>query len=450
MKTRIPIKKLFALMRTLFSLCMVATMTTTVNAQLLKTLGKKAEKAAERTVERRVERETEKKTEAAMDSILQPGSGKKSTPKTTQGGGASSETSDDQSDTGDNSKTSKPKNISESISVYSKFDFVPGDKLLFFDDFSGDYIGDFPSRWDTNGSGEVVAMGTDSEKWFEIKSKSTYFPNISNLPEDYTIEFDLLTMGLTRNTSSQAKLGISLNDENSYDWYKAGKNGASVQLPFGQYAAFDIAIWNKINGETTINNSVEADVRAAMLNQPHIAIAVNGQRFRLWVNETKYVDVPKFVAANVLNYIRFEPTTLTDGTERIFIKNLKIAAGGLDLRKKLLSEGRVTTNGILFDVGSANIQPRSMGIIRQISQVLQEDKALKLKIVGHTDSDGSDTGNLELSKKRADAIKNALTNSYSISGDRLITEGKGEAVPVGDNSTQEGKAQNRRVEFIKL
>ena len=420
-----------------------------MNAQLLKKLGQKAEKAAERTVERRVERETEKKTDAALDSILQPGSGTKSGPKTTQDSGGSSQTSEDPIDTKDNSKTVTPKNISESIAVYSKFDFVPGDKLLFFDDFSGDYIGDFPSKWDTNGSGEVVAMGADSEKWFEIKSKSTYFPNISDLPEDYTIEFDLLTMGLTRSTSSQAKLGVSLNDDNSYDWYKAGKNAASVQLPFGQYNAFDIAIWNKINGETTINNSVEADVRTAMLNQPHIAIAVNGQRFRLWVNETKYVDVPKFVAANVLNYIRFEPTTLTDGVERIFIKNLKIAAGGVDLRKKLMAEGKVTTNGILFDVGSASIQPRSMGIIRQISQVLQEEKSLKLKIVGHTDSDGSDAANLELSKKRADAIKSALTSTYNVSPDRLLTEGKGESVPVADNATQEGKAQNRRVEFIK-
>lgn len=114
-----------------------------------------------------------------------------------------------------------------------------------------------------------------------------------------------------------------------------------------------------------------------------------------------------------------------------------------------MAEGRVTTNGILFDVGSATIQPRSMGIIRQISQVMQEENALKLKIVGHTDADGGDAANLELSKKRADAIKNALTNTYGISGDRLLTEGKGESVPVGDNTTAEGKAQNRRVEFIK-
>jgi outer membrane protein OmpA-like peptidoglycan-associated protein len=422
---------------------------TDLNAQLLKKLGQKAEKAAERTIERRVERETEKKTDAAMDSILEPGSGKKNTPKTAPVGEAPSETANEPENTGNSKANTTPKNVSESISVYSKFDFVPGDKLLFFDDFSADYIGDFPSKWDTNGSGEVVAIGENSEKWFEIKSNSTYFPNISDLPEDYTIEFDLLTMGLGSNTSSQAKLGVSLNDDNSFDWYKSGKNAASVQLPVGQYAAFDIAVWNKINNETTINNRVQADVRTAVLNQPHIAIAVNGQRFRLWVNETKYVDVPKLVADNALDYLRFEPSTLADGEERLFIKNLKIAAGGVDLRKKLMAEGRVTTNGILFDVGSATIQPRSMGIIRQISQVMQEENALKLKIVGHTDADGGDAANLELSKKRADAIKNALTNTYGISGDRLLTEGKGESVPVGDNTTAEGKAQNRRVEFIK-
>ena len=100
--------------------------------------------------------------------------------------------------------------------------------------------------------------------------------------------------------------------------------------------------------------------------------------------------------------------------------------------------------------GSANIQPQSFGIIRQISQVLQQERSLSLKIVGHTDADGSDEANLTLSKKRADAVKQALVNIYKISGDRLETEGKGETAPVGDNSTPDGKAQNRRVEFVKI
>ena len=75
---------------------------------------------------------------------------------------------------------------------------------------------------------------------------------------------------------------------------------------------------------------------------------------------------------------------------------------------------------------------------------------VKIKIIGHTDSDGTDAANLELSKKRSDAVKAALVKDYSIEESRLQTDGKGESVPVGDNKTKEGKAQNRRVEFIKI
>jgi outer membrane protein OmpA-like peptidoglycan-associated protein len=74
---------------------------------------------------------------------------------------------------------------------------------------------------------------------------------------------------------------------------------------------------------------------------------------------------------------------------------------------------------------------------------------MNLNIIGHTDSDGEDTANMELSRKRAEAVKTALINVYNIAADRLQTDGKGESEPVGDNGTPDGKAQNRRVEFIK-
>ena len=111
-----------------------------------------------------------------------------------------------------------------------------------------------------------------------------------------------------------------------------------------------------------------------------------------------------------------------------------------------MAEGRVSTNGILFDSGKANIKQQSYGIIRQISQVLMQDGSMKLNIIGHTDADGTDDANLKLSKARAEQ---ALIDVYKISGDRLTTEGKGESEPVGDNSTSNDKAQNRRVEFVK-
>ena len=342
------------------------------------------------------------------------------------------------------------KNISDNLEVYSKFDFVPGDRLIYFDDFANDFIGDFPSKWNTNGTGEVVTVNNSEGKWLELKGGYgiIFLPLLKEeLPEEYTIEFDLLAI-VDNQTSSTARLNVTLDDNITF---KDGTNRANVAIPVGQYGAFDIRVSNRIENTTVINSGINTDIREAILNKPHVAIAVNKKRFRLWINQKKYVDIPQFVAPNkAIKGIKFNLLGMKDGKDRLFISNLKIAEGGVDLRRKLMSEGRISTNGILFDSGSANIQPQSLGIVRQISQVLMQDKGIKLNIIGHTDSDGSEESNLKLSKDRAEAVKTALVNIYNIPEDRLTTDGKGETQPVGDNNTPDGKAQNRRVEFVKI
>ena len=259
---------------------------------------------------------------------------------------------------------------------------------------------------------------------------------------------NLISDGLDNKTSSTAVLSITLDDNRTFN---VGKSYSFVNIPFGQYSAFGIRVKSIHNNDVLINSVLTADIRDEVKNKPHISIAVNKRRFRLWINEVKYVDIPQFIPeGNVLQGLKFNLQNFKDGKERLFIQNMKIAEGGLDLRRTLMTDGRVSTNGILFDSGSANIQPRSLGIIMQISQVLKQDENMKLNIVGHTDADGSDEANLKLSKDRAQAVKNALVDIYKISASRLQTDGKGEAVPVGDNSTAAGKAQNRRVEFIKM
>ncbi len=421
--------------------------------QILKKLKKKAEKAAERTVERRVEKETAEKTDQVLDSILEPG--KKGEVARDKDGNPIPQM--DMPGQGDNNGQGEPniksspgaKGGPEAMRVYSKFDYVPGDKMLFFEDFQNDFIGDFPSKWNTNGSGEVVTMNDSDEKWLElISGYNIYFiPDVPKLPEEYTIEFDVMAVGLSKRTSSTATLRVDLSDDSSF---KEGANFVHAQIPFCQYSPIGITMANHVNNKREMYSTVRADLRDEVLNRPHISIAVNKQRFRLWVNEEKHIDIPRIVPAGaVINTLKFHMNNFKDGEERIFITNLKVAEGGLDLRRTLLAEGKVSTNGILFEVGSANIQPQSMGIIRQISQVLQQEQAMNLKIVGHTDADGSDDNNLKLSKNRAEAVKEALVSVYGISEDRLISEGKGESEPVGDNTTPDGKAQNRRVEFIK-
>ena len=439
-------------MKNIILICIIALIggVGTANGQLLKKLGKTAERAAERTVNRRVANETSKKTDQALDSILEPG--KKGRQDREIYGDPSDNTTGSSGNVGGsgdpqgNASSGDPK----SIQVYSKFDFVPGDKQLFFDDFGNDFIGDFPSKWNTNAGGEVVTLGNSPQKWLEVKSGFNvyYIPDVPQLPEEYTIEFDIAAVGLDRQTSSTAQLRVSLSDN---DKFQPGNNFAFAEIPFCQYAAIGVTVENRINGKREIRTTVKADLRDEILEYPHVSVAVNKQRFRLWVNEVKYIDVPRLVANGaVLHTVKFLANGFKDGKERVFISNLKVAEGGVDLRRKLIADGKISTNGILFDSGSANIQPQSMGIIRQISQVLQQEQGMNLKIVGHTDSDGNDASNMDLSKRRADAVRQALVNIYNVDAGRLQTDGKGESQPVGDNGTVEGKAQNRRVEFIKI
>ncbi|MCR6720328.1 MAG: OmpA family protein [Chitinophagaceae bacterium] len=127
-----------------------------------------------------------------------------------------------------------------------------------------------------------------------------------------------------------------------------------------------------------------------------------------------------------------------------------MATGKPDTRHRLIEEGRFSTTGILFDFQSAVIKPESYGVVKDIAGVLKQFPAVKIKVLGHTSSDGDDNANMELSRKRASAVKDLLVNEFGIDASRIETEGMGETQPIADNKTKEGKAANRRVEFVKL
>ena len=134
----------------------------------------------------------------------------------------------------------------------------------------------------------------------------------------------------------------------------------------------------------------------------------------------------------------------------MFITNIRYAVAGADSRNTLITEGRFVTNGILFDTNSDNIKPESGSVLKEIATVLKENPTVRVKIIGHTDSDGNDASNLSLSQKRAAAVKMSLNSFYDIENNRMETDGKGESQPINNNSTPADKALNRRVEFIKL
>jgi len=138
------------------------------------------------------------------------------------------------------------------------------------------------------------------------------------------------------------------------------------------------------------------------------------------------------------------------GEDRYLLSNLKLAAGLPDTRSKLINEGKFVTSGILFDVNSDKIKQQSYGVLKDIANVLSDNSSVNVKIVGHTDSDGNAADNLSLSKRRAEAVKAALVKNFGIDASRLQTDGKGASEPIASNATADGKANNRRVEFVKL
>ena len=116
---------------------------------------------------------------------------------------------------------------------------------------------------------------------------------------------------------------------------------------------------------------------------------------------------------------------------------------------ELAKSGRITLRSIQFDTGKATLKPESAGILDQVVTLLKNDEALNLEVQGHTDNVGAAAANLKLSQDRAAAVKDHLVAKGGIAANRLTTAGFGDTKPVGPNTTDEGRAQNRRVELVR-
>ncbi len=335
------------------------------------------------------------------------------------------------------------------LKSYSKFDFVPGEQVLFFEDFSQDNIGDFPALWNTNGSAEVVNTNLFPGNWMQFLTRDAIWTdNLLELPDNYTIEFDVVP--IKGNEGGMGGYGFrlmqSINAKSFDHGSVPGKAGLEFYVEYFGRPGYRTYINSDEGQALGLTGSIDNSGLYQKENQKyHISIWIQKSRVRVYQNESKLFDLPKaFSVQSVkMDRIRFE-----DGAA--LVSNIRIAVGAPDMRSKLLTEGKLVTRGILFDVNSDKIKPESYGTLKEIAKVLQDNVDLKVKIVGHTDSDGSDESNLDLSKRRAISVKSSLNTEFGIDGARMETDGKGESEPATDNTTPEGKANNRRVEFIKL
>ena len=337
------------------------------------------------------------------------------------------------------------------MKTYSKYDFVPGEKIIVFEDFMQDKVGDFPDKWNTNSAGEVVTVEKKPGQWFKITQKGIFRPDfIDSFPENFTLEFDVLCDHLVGSWGLRSAFA-EMADKNSLDnWQSEAKNFIEFHMLPQQDGNGFSEVNRKTAGVLQTANSNPTKQFSDVTRPVHVAIWRQKERMRLYLNEEKAWDIPKAVAPDAkFNSLLFA-VQLIDGDHHFMISNLRLATGAPDTRKKLLEQNKWVTHGILFDVNSATIKPESYGTLKEMADVMKEYTDLKVKIVGHTDADGSDAANLELSKNRAASVKASLAKDFGIDESRMETDGKGESEPIDKNDTPAGKANNRRVEFIKL
>lgn len=331
------------------------------------------------------------------------------------------------------------------LQATSNYDFVPGDHVLFFDDFSQDAVGDFPALWTTNSAGEVNTLNIAPGHWLNLNSTDGnyfYLKNIS-FPRNFIMEFDIVP----KKTGGRIAAGLILYGETAT---KEMDNNAHPGNG-GIMISIEKERWNTMGykaGDNTMitGTSVVNPVEAEKVN--HVILWVQGRRLRIYHRSAKVIDMPTNI---------FDGTTFSRFCFRLsrgascgsYISNVRITDAAPDMRSKLITEGKLVSYGIYFDVNSDRIKAESYGTIKGIADVLNENPDVKIMIVGHTDADGSEAANLDLSKRRAAAVKDALAKTFGIDAARMETDGKGESQPVAPNDTPANKALNRRVEFIK-
>jgi len=421
----------------IFICCFLFTYPT--QAQFWKKLGDKVEKAAERSVERTVEkrtdREVEKSSERVLDSILD--APKKKNNKRKKGepiiGSANQE---------------------NSTIVTSSKDFVSGSKVIYSDTFKNDGVGDFPVTWNTNSSGEVITFDNQEERWLQLGLGEFTPDGITQIPDNCTFEFDLTVS----NNFDWYSDGIWVNiiavknrqkDFTQWSRFGTGTDGVRLRLkPKNFEYTGETEILTYLNRDKIIQNGKNTKQFTLKNKTVHVALWRQKNRLRVYLNEEKAWDIPR--AFGPANYNSISFNTAGSEEEHFYISNLRLAIAGEDTRHALLETGKFETNEILFDVNKAIIKPSSFKILDELGQALADNPEVTIKIIGHTDSDGSADANLKLSEKRATAIKVYLSNHFPITGNRMQVMGKGETEPVASNATPDGKAKNRRVEFVKL
>lgn len=316
----------------------------------------------------------------------------------------------------------------EDMALYTKYDFVPGDKVLFDDDLAKEELGEFPSRWNLD-RGVFEIARADGRNWILCTDQGRISPKLpaAPLPDKYTVEMQFYSAG--------EKDG----------WYKINWVDADGErcghLRVGYSNMTDLVI----NGKTLAGKDLPPLPRGVHV----MRIMATRSTIKCYIDQERVANVPKVDGFAPVGFVvEMDPYYENTGVSRI--GSFRFAEGGKSLREQLEETGRIVTHGILFDSGSDRIKAESYKTLTDIGAMLAEDSALRLSIEGHTDADGADDANLKLSQARAASVRAYLAEKHGVAADRLEVKGLGETAPIDTNETPEGKANNRRVELVRL
>lgn len=313
--------------------------------------------------------------------------------------------------------------------VWVNWDFKPGNRPIFVDDFTHDEVGDFPRRLQLlEGNFEVADVG--GRRLLRTTSQGAFSINLpENLPERFTLEFDMMA------SSGWLYLTTDPRQPNSYD--KPGSDHTYMEI------SYTLNRGGLVGGGIDSKSPGSHDLRKVLYT---VRLMVDGPYAKMYMDDKRVANAP---VTKIPRSGRISFNTYTSNDEPVYFGNIRIAAGGKKLYDALLADGRVATQGIYFDTGSDKLRGESSATLKEIAAVLTEHPDLKLTIEGHTDNVGAAAANQSLSERRAAAVRAALTSTYGIDAARLTSKGFGASKPVAPNTTDEGRQQNRRVELVK-
>lgn len=403
-------------------------LTTPMNAQFLNRLIDSAKKSAEDAIEQQVNKKVEEGIDKAFNTEV---------PEKEQQEQQQQEEAEPQQQAVQRQPQAQaptPASTKTLESAYAKSDFVPGDEIMFEDDLVGEQMGEFPSKWDLlEGNAEIASV--NGKTVINLTDISTeIMPLMKNqknyLTEAFTLEFDFL--GGSDEKSIYCDYIIHLKNIE-------GEDVATINLN-GTASGWAYTSWITASGEQRENRSA-APAKEEEWN--HAALSFNKRALKVYLNGSRIVNIPNCARPQ---YFTLQRSYWAD--HRNLMTNVRLCKGAVPLYNRLITDGKIITYAITFDIGKANIKPESMTEINRIAQLMKDNGDLKFEVQGHTDNTGTVAGNQKLSEQRAQAIVNKLVE-MGIAANRLSAKGMGQSAPLADNSTDEGRAKNRRVEFVK-